>query len=302
MIVLNQIIIMALLITAGVICYKCGIIGKEATQSLSSLVLMVVNPIVILVSYQQPFEKRMLKGLLWSLLLALISTVISIVISKVFIRKKSGRLAVERFSCIYSNCAFMGIPLVSALYGSEGVFYLTAFVTVFNLFVWTHGVFLMEEKLNKKMIIQAVKTPAVIATFLGFALFMLKISLPDILLKTLTYLENLNTPLAMLAARATIAQTNIFKALKNPRLYYICILKLILVPAAACAVFCFLPLDDVVIGTNILASACPAAATGTLFAIRYKKDSLYAAELFAVTTILSIVTLPLIMNITQKIL
>ena len=104
-------------------------------------------------------------------------------------------------------------------------FYLTAFVTVFNLFVWTHGVFLMEEKLNKKMIIQAVKTPAVIATFLGFALFMLKISLPDILLKTLTYLENLNTPLAMLAAGATIAQTNIFKALKNPRLYYICILK-----------------------------------------------------------------------------
>lgn len=160
----------------------------------------------------------------------------------------------------------------------------------------------MEEKLNKKMIIQAVKTPAVIATFLGFALFMLKISLPDILLKTLTYLENLNTPLAMLAAGATIAQTNIFKALKNPRLYYICILKLILVPAAACAVFCFLPLDDVVIGTNILSSACPAAATGTLFAIRYKKDSLYAAELFAVTTILSIVTLPLIMNITQKIL
>lgn len=62
MIVLNQIIIMALLITAGVICYKCGIIGKEATQSLSSLVLMVVNPIVILVSYQQPFEKRMLNG------------------------------------------------------------------------------------------------------------------------------------------------------------------------------------------------------------------------------------------------
>ena len=226
MIVLNQIIIMALLITAGVICYKCGIIGKEATQSLSSLVLMVVNPIVILVSYQQPFEKRMLKGLLWSLLLALISTVISIVISKVFIRKKSGRLAVERFSCIYSNCAFMGIPLVSALYGSEGVFYLTAFVTVFNLFVWTHGVFLMEEKLNKKMIIQAVKTPAVIATFLGFALFMLKISLPDILLKTLTYLENLNTPLAMLAAGATIAQTNIFKALKNPlKIYIIYVLK-----------------------------------------------------------------------------
>lgn len=302
MIVLNQIIIMALLILVGVICFKCGLIGKEATQSLSSLVLMVVNPIVILVSYQQPFEKRMLKGLLWSLLLALASVVISILVSAIFIRKKSGRLSVERFACIYSNCAFMGIPLVSALYGSEGVFYLTAFVTIFNLFVWTHGVFMMEEKFNKKMIIEAAKAPAVIATFLGFALFMLKISLPDILLKTLTYLESLNTPLAMLVAGATIAQTNIFKALKNVRLYYMCFLKLLLIPAAVGAIFCFLPLDDMVIGTNILATACPTAATGTLFAIRYKKDSFYASELFALTTIFSIVTLPLIMTITQRIL
>ncbi len=302
MIVLNQIIIMALLIIVGVLCFKFKLIGKEATQSLSSLVLMVVNPIVILVAYQQPFEKRMLNGLLWSLLLALVSTVISIAISTIFIRKKNERLPLERFACIYSNCAFMGIPLVSALYGSEGVFYLTAFVTIFNLFVWTHGVFMMEGKFNKKMIIQAVKSPAIIATLLGFALFMLKISLPDILLKTLTYLESLNTPLAMLVAGATIAQTNIFKALKNPRLYYICFLKLILVPAAVGAIFSFLPLDNVLIGTNILATACPAAATGTLFAIRYKKDSFYASELFALTTIFSIITLPMIMTVTQKIL
>ena len=297
MIVLNQIIIMALLITAGVICYKCGIIGKEATQSLSSLVLMVVNPIVILVSYQQPFEKRMLKGLLWSLLLALISTVISIVISKVFIRKKSGRLAVERFSCIYSNCAFMGIPLVSALYGSEGVFYLTAFVTVFNLFVWTHGVFLMEEKLNKKMIIQAVKTPAVIATFLGFALFMLKISLPDILLKTLTYLENLNTPLAMMVAGFSVANSDIKKICTNVQIYRIALTKLIIVPLVVLLFLWIAPFNADIAYPTLIASACPTGTTITMMSIRFDKNAAYASEIFSFTTVLSIITIPLIIFI-----
>ena len=112
----------------------------------------------------------------------------------------------------------------------------------------------------------------------------------------------MNTPLAMIAAGATIAQTNIVKALKKPGLYYVSLIKLIIVPAVVIGMLSFLPVDNVVIGTVILASACPAAATGTLFAIRYKKDSFYAAELFAVTTLLSIITLPVIMTFTQKIL
>lgn len=302
MIVLHQVLIMALLILTGVICFKTGIINKESTNSLSSLVLMVVNPIVIIVSYQAPFEKRLLKGLLWSLILSCISIAVAIIISKIFIHSKDEKASLERFASIYSNCGFMGIPLVNGLYGSEGVFYLTAFLTVFNIMVWTHGVYLMEEKFSKKMIIQALESPAIIATVLGFALFMLRIPLPGMLLKTLRYLEVMNTPLAMIAAGATIAQTNFFKALKNPRPYYICIIKLIIVPVTAGALFYFLPLDDVVIGTNILAAACPAAATGTLFAIRYKKDSFYASELFALTTVLSIITLPIIMMITGKII
>ena len=137
---------------------------------------------------------------------------------------------------------------------------------------------------------------------MGFALFILRIHIPGLLLTTLEYLDSMNTPLAMIAAGATIAQTNIVKALKKPGLYYVSLIKLIIVPAVVIGMLSFLPVDNVVIGTVILASACPAAATGTLFAIRYKKDSFYAAELFAVTTLLSIITLPVIMTFTQKIL
>ena len=299
MVVLSQVIIMALLILTGIICYKLNIINKESTKSLSSLVLMVVNPIVILVSYQVEFDKRLLNGILWSLGLSIVA---AIIISVILIRNKGEKSVLERFAAIYSNCGFMGIPLVRGIYGSEGVLYITTFMAVFNIFVWTHGVYMMEGKVSRKMVLEAVKTPAIVATVLGFALFILRIHIPGLLLTTLEYLDSMNTPLAMIAAGATIAQTNIVKALKKPGLYYVSLIKLIIVPAVVIGMLSFLPVDNVVIGTVILASACPAAATGTLFAIRYKKDSFYAAELFAVTTLLSIITLPVIMTFTQKIL
>lgn len=299
MIVLNQVVIMALLILTGVICFKTKIINQESAKSLSSLVLMVVNPIIIIVSYQVPYEKKLLKGLLLSLLFSLISTIIAILLSQVFLRKKGKNLSLERFAAIYSNCGFMGIPLVNGVYGAEGVFYLTAYVTIFNILVWTHGVFMMKESFNFKLIVQALKTPAVIATFLGFILFICGITIPKTLFETLSFLSDMNTPLAMLAAGATIAQTNIVKSIKNPRLYIVSVIKLLAVPAATAVILWLLHTDSIVAGTIILASACPAAATGTLFAIRFKKDSLYASELFAVTTLLSIGTLPLVMWFVQ---
>ncbi|MGN0613353.1 MAG: AEC family transporter [Porcipelethomonas sp.] len=302
MVVLNQVIIMALLILTGVICFKAGIISKESTKSLSSLVLMVVNPIVVIVSYQMPFEKRLLKGLLWTLLFSAVSIGAAIALSCIFLRKKGERLPLERFAAIYSNCGFMGIPLVNGIYGAEGVFYITAFVTIFNILVWTHGVFLMKGKFTPRMAIQAVKTPAIIATVLGLLLFVLRISIPETLLTALGYLSDMNTPLAMIAAGATIAQTNISGAIKNPRLYLVSIVKLLIVPAVTAAILFMIPVDSTVIGTVVLASACPAAATGTLFAIEYKKDSFYASEMFAVTTILSIATLPAVMTIAQKLI
>ncbi|MBE6845948.1 MAG: AEC family transporter [Ruminococcus sp.] len=302
MIVLKQVIIMALLILTGVICYKSKVISKEATKSLSSLVLMVVNPIVIIVSYQVVFDSKLLKGLLIAVAFSVISMAAAIVLSHIFLRKKGECLPLERFSCIYSNCGFMGIPLVKGVYGAEGVFYLTAFVTVFNILVWTHGVFMMKGSFKPKMIVRAMKTPAVIATVVGFLLFILKISVPETIFKTLSFLADMNTPLAMIAAGVTIAQTNILKSLKNIRLYQVSFVSLILVPAATAAIICLFPVESVVKGTVILASACPAAATGTLFAIKFKKDSFYASELFAVTTLLSIATLPVIMSVAQKLI
>ncbi len=293
---------MALLVLTGVLCFKIKIISKESAKSISSLVLLVVNPLVLVVSYQVTFQKKLLTGLLWALTLSAVSIFLAIMLSYVLIRKKGEHLPLERFSAVYSNCGFMGIPLVNGIYGAEGVFYLTSFMAVFNILVWTHGVFLIKEKFNAKMIAEAFKSPAIIATVIGFLLFIFKIQIPETPLKAITYIADMNTPLAMIAAGASIAQTDFLKALKNIRAYLVSGLKLAAVPIVTALLFSFLPVSNIVIGTVVLAAACPTAATGTLFALRFKKDSFYASELFAITTLLSIVSLPIIMVITQKLI
>ncbi|MDF2906349.1 MAG: putative rane protein [Herbinix sp.] len=300
----HQIMIMFLIILVGIFCYRIRLIDQITNRKLSDIVLMLVNPIVILVSYQREFDSTLLAGLLISLLLAVVTHIFGIIIGNVIIRgnKHKADLAIERFAVIYSNCGFIGIPMAGGLFGSEGVFYIAAYMTIFNLLVWTHGVIIMTGKANRKSIGKALLSPSVIATVVGFLLFVTRIMLPDILTDTLTYIGNMNTPLAMLVAGITIAQTDLRKLLTKLRIYYISFVKLLLIPITMLFVFQLFELPSVVLLTSVLAAACPTAATVNLFSIRYDKNYLYASEIFAVSTISSMITIPLVMYIANLIL
>lgn len=296
---LRQIVIMFFIIIVGVVCYKKKMIDKDTNKKLADLVLMIVNPTVIFISYQREFEAGLLKGLLISLVLAVITHIFAIFSSKFVVRgKKYGEnISLERFAAMYSNCGFIGIPLVKGIFGNEGVFYITAYITVFNLLVWTHGVILMTGKRDMKTVVKAFSSPSVIATLLGFVFFMARIILPGIMIESISYIGNMNTPLAMLVAGATIAQTDIKRILTKFRIYYISLIKLVFIPITMLLLFNLFDVPKVVLLTSVLAAGCPTAVTVNLFAIRYGKDYLYASELFAVTTILSAVTIPIVMII-----
>lgn len=295
----NQIIVMFIIIIVGIFSYKIKLIDIEMNKKLAELVLMLVNPLVIFISYQRKFEATLLSGLLISLVLALVTHFISILISIVIIRGKKHKkdVAIERFAIIYSNCGFIGIPLVNGILGSEGVFYLTAYMTVFNLVVWTHGMITMSGKKDKKTIMEAILSPSIIATLLGFLFFVCKLILPEIVNKSIGYIGNMNTPLALLVAGVTIGQTDFLKLFGKIRIYYIGLFKLFIIPVITLLLYSLFDIPQIVVLTTTLACACPVAATINLFSIRYEKNYLYASELFAVTTILSLFTIPLVMII-----
>lgn len=295
--VFNQIVIMFFIILVGVFCYKLKLIDKETNRRLSDIVLMLVNPIVIFISYQREYEATLLKGLFISLILAAFTHFVSILVAMLVLQKKNHEadIAIERFAVIYSNCGFIGIPLVNGIFGSEGVFYITAYMTIFNLLAWTHGIITMSGKSDKRSIIKALVSPSVVATLCGFFFFLFRLMLPDLAKDALSYIGNMNTPLAMLVAGVTIAQADLIALLKKFRVYYITFFKLLFMPAMMLLFYSLFDLPRVVLLTSILATACPTAATINLFSIKFDKNYLYASELFAVTTILSMVTIPFIM-------
>ncbi len=306
-----QIIIMFLLILIGIICYRIRLIDQNTNKKLSDIVLMLVSPVLIIISYQREYDETLLSGLFISLILAVITHIFGIVIGKVMLRGEKHRenLPIEQFAVIYSNCGFIGIPMAGGLFGSEGVFYITAYLTIFNLLVWTHGVIIMtgkggskSDKRNIKSMGKALLSPSIIAAVVGFLLFITRIMLPEVLKDTLTYISDMNTPLAMLVAGVTIAQTDIKKLFVKLRIYYISFIKLLLIPIAMLFIFRLFNVPNVVILTSVLAAACPTAATVNLFAIRYEKNYLYASELFAVSTITSMVTIPFVMYISNLLL
>ncbi len=297
--VFNQIVIMLILMMIGMASYKIKLVDTGTNKKLSDLVLMLVNPILIFMSYQREFDAKLLHGLLISILLAIITHGVAIALSVPFIhrKKQENNHVIERFAVVYSNCGFIGIPLVNGIFHSEGVFYITAYMTVFNLFVWTHGVIIMTGKKDRRTLISAILSPAMLATFVGFLFFLTRIKIPSILYSSLNYIGEMNTPLAMLVAGVTIAQTNIIELVKRVRLYYVAIVKLFIVPLVLVLVYRMFPIPREVILTSILAAACPTAVTINLFCIRFQKDSVYASQLFAVTTILSVISIPVVMMI-----
>jgi len=294
----RQILTMVILMIVGFFCAKFDLLDEKTLRKLSNLVLYLVFPLIILLSYQRPFQAELLHGLLLSFLLGVISFAIAIVVTHIIYRNRGGKdFCIEKFACVYPNSGFLGTPLIYGIFGSEGVFYLTGFMTVFFFLFWTHGMMVMSGRRDLSTIKKAFVSPPILAIFVGFALFVFGIQIPDVALVPLGLLADVNTPLAMLVAGASIYGVNAVKTLADKRIYTICALRLAILPVLTILALSVMPfyIPHVLRGTIVVLSACPVAANLILAAHRYERDHTYASQAFAASTIISMGTIPLLL-------
>ncbi len=292
--VLNQTIIMFIIVIIGALCYKFRLLNDEGRKQLSSLVLYVVNPLLIFLSYQTELRTELIEGFLWTAFMGALTYAVFIIAANLIFRdKKRSGTVIERFSIIYSNFGFMGTPLIFGVFGSDGVFIQTGFVTVSNLFIWTHGIMSISGDHNRKTALKALCSPALIAVAAGLICFFAQIKLPGMLNTALNNVAEMTTPLAMIVAGASIMSAGLVKSITNPRVYLVSALKLIAMPIIGAAIILFMPCADIPKLITLIEISCPAAAIGTMFAIKYDRDPDLAAQIFAVSTLLSALTLPL---------
>ena len=294
LIVLKKIIEMFIILLVGVIIYKAKIINDVSTKHLSNVLLLLVSPLLIIQSYQIDFNRELLQGLIWAFAASFLTFLFMIVASEFLCHGDRNRSSVEKIAVSYSNSGFIGIPLISGVLGDKGVFYMTAYITVFNLLLWTHGIILMGDNDGLKGAWKNFLSPAILSIVIGIILFLFQLRLPQFIENPLEMIASMNTPLGMIVAGANLAQGNILKSLKNKRLYYLSFIKLIVYPLAGLVILLLLPLEFEVAFTVFIALACPAGASVIMFAQRYDRDAYYASEIFVITTLLSAVTIPLL--------
>ncbi len=301
LIIAGQAVVMFILLAVGYLIYKLKMLDDNSTRQLSNITLTVVTPAVIINAYQTEFKPELAKGLLYSMILAFFCQTVMTIIARLAVRSNHADFEVERFAAGYSNCAFMGIPLAEAAFGAEGVFYLTSFITAFNVFMWTHGVVLMggKQKASPKSLLKIVTSPAIIAIALGLVFFFAGVDLPDLVDKPITYIASMNTPLAMIVSGATIAKAGLLSGLKKPRVYYVQSLKLLVIPLILAAVVVNAErfgVSPLVVRTVLMAASSPTASASIMFAYRFGKNEEYASNHFTFSTVACIITIPLVLT------
>lgn len=299
-IILKQAAIMLLLNLVGIIAYRTKIVDKNGGRQFSSFVLEIVTPVLVVNAYSEvEYEFRLVVNMLWTFLIAAISYVVAITAAYLLVRRKAGReTEIERFSVIYSNCGFMGIPLASALLGNEGVFYATAFLTIFFCFAWTHGIMLLTGQHDRRALLKKFCSPTMIGIAIGLVLFFCRIQLPGILQTTFDYVAGLNTPMAMVASGISVAQANLLQAVRTPRVYYVSAVKLLGIPLLLTLLFLPLSFIPMEVRTVVLVlMAAPSAAMCTLQCQKHSMNDVYASDIFAMTTILSMAAMPAVVKL-----
>ena len=295
-ILIRQILQMFLLSGLGYALFKGKKITQEGSQALGNILIYLALPAVIINGFQVERTQAHILGILYSGAAAAVLLLLSIVIGRLFFKKD----AIAAFAAAFSNPGFFGVPLIIASVGQGAVFYVACFIAFLNIGQWTYGVSILtgqpiRQGLSLKKLIKA---PFVIAILIGLLLFFTQLKLPSVVSGCLSSVAALNTPLAMFTVGIYLAQTDIPGMLRRKSLYLISAVRLLLIPAVALALLSLLPgaWHDMKMAL-LLAIACPVGSNVAVYAQLHGKDYPYAVETVVISTLFSVVTMPLLAGV-----
>jgi predicted permease len=296
MVIVEQVLVLFFIMAAGFISRKVSIIDEESNRKLSKLLLYVTSPCLTIVAFNLKFSKDMLYNIGIILAFSVAIHLFSIIIGQfIYCKYPQNVRSVLKFITIYSNCGFMGFPILEGLYGKEGIFYGSIYMAVFNLFLWTNGIMIFTGKKDMKTIKKVLTNPGIIAVFLGMIVFLFSIKIPYPIFKAIDLIGSMTIPLSMIIVGARLCAVDDFKKLFSGKaMYYASIIRLIAIPAFVLAVLKAIGFDDKLTVICTMLVSMPAAANTVMFAELYCGDAELASRIVALTTLMSILTIPLL--------
>lgn len=293
MTVLMQVLTLFLLILSGFFAAKKNILDDKGLRGLNTLVLSFAQPALILHKMQMPTTPQLIIELAWVFVLTCATIAIAGVISfRIFAKEEAQRRAVLTNLSMVSNCGFMGYPVITATMGEDALIYAVMFVTAFNLMSWTLGAFYFGGR--KAMQPQKLlANPTIWAVAGGLIFFLTGWTLPAFVNSALNMLGSTTTPLAMFVIGARLINLR-REHLKDVKLLLVCALRLLIFPAMI-LLLRLTPLPEMVVSSVYLCTAMPCAALTAMQAERYDCEKELASRGVALSTALSMITVPLML-------
>lgn len=292
---LKQNMVMLFYLIVGYIFFKKKLIGLQGSADMGKLLLYFIMPAAIIKSYLTEFSVDRLEGLLVSIIISLLALFLSIMISRLFFQKQEG---VERFGVAFSNAGFIGIPMVQMTLGEEAVFYVASFVAALNILQWTYGAWVMTGDRSAVSLKKISRNPIVISFLIGLVLFLSPISMPDTLFNMTGVIASMNGPVAMIILGTYLAQIQLGELFTEKAVYKASAIRLILIPIVTIIFMVFFPKEYKTIKLAILiAAAAPIGSNAAIFAQLYHQDYTRAVKEVCMSTLLCIVSLPVMTGI-----
>lgn len=307
MVALNQVIVLFSLIIIGYIIKKLKLVNESMKDDISSLVINITLPAFILSSMTSNFSREILSNSIKLVAISFSMYIFAIIIGWIFakiIKLKKDEENIYRYIIAFSNCGFMGYPIVNAVLGKQGVFYAAIFNLGFTTFVWTYGVYLIrinqetnQQKMSIKEKFLSAINPALVAVILGFSFFLVGIKLPYVISETLSMIGGVTTPLSMMLIGFILSEIHLKDIINGWRIYLLSLMRLIIMPSLVYLILSYFNFDGYLLQIPVLIAAMPAAANTAIISSRYNGNYQLASKGIFITTLLSIITIPIIIKI-----
>lgn len=300
--IVNEVVILFVIMAVGFVARRQNMIDGALNRGLADLLLNVTMPLMILGAFNIKLDPA---ALFMAGQIFVFSSMIHLgmFFAGKFIYRNfaDDTQKVLRFTAVFSNCAFMGYPVLQSIYGKEGVFFASIYVVPFIIALWTIGVavFNGQQQNSQNAWLKVMINPGILAVAVGMVMFFSGLKFPQPLEHAFDLLGATTTPLAMILIGSTLSEIP-FKALLGGNAVYIAaFVRLIAIPLIVFGVLILLRIKGVVLGVCVVSAAMPAAANTAAFAENFGSDAKFASRCVFVSTLLSIVTVPGMISLVQ---
>lgn len=290
-----------LMIGFGILITKIRIMNESMKEGLSSLLLKAILPVSILSSSSSAFSTERLKGFGITVVIAFVYYVVMVTGLKFLVpHMKLGEKARKIFVtlCTYANVGFIGIPLASELFGDVGLLYAIAFNICYNLTLFSVGTSFLSgtQNINLKTVFGNI---AIIMSIIAMIIYVSPFRFPMFIQSSMSSIGSMMTPVSMMIIGYEIASMNVFDILKDKYSYLTTAIRMLVVPLTACIILSLFPIDSDVAGTCVLLMALPAGSFNIILGQEYGCDTKFAARVITQNVLIMVITLPIVLYVSQ---